>query len=233
MKKNRPHSAGFEITAAVVLLLIYLCSVYIFHFSLFSGSLIGRMMAGMWLIGCILIWFAICHPKRTGKTQPDEEDGMKAKYKTCADLLKKQTISSMPPEIRKVMRKALEMNELMELRTKRISDSLHSYFGGSLISYNKFMTTVHAVENLYFENTEKMARRAAMCEKETNQQAIDQALADLDARIQENQQIETRMDKLYVQINHLEQSSQPVSDLPAMQELRELIDQTKLYQQNH
>lgn len=159
--------------------------------------------------------------------------------------IKKQIEGTRPKAFKKEMRMLSSQEERMENKMDSLDRALKDYFGDSVISYNKFAGTIEGVQQVYSENTQKILKRIDVFDEEgyndifrRHQEYTDaiklyqQHFDYVKERLDENEQILARLDKLLLEVNNLNDTKTPIDQLPAMQEISELIDQTKLYRQN-
>ncbi|MBF0578301.1 hypothetical protein IM774_00530 [Erysipelotrichaceae bacterium RD49] len=161
-----------------------------------------------------------------------------------------QTLKAVKKANPKVFKK--EMRELdnqclrMEKKSEQLDQALKSYFDGSRISYAKFAGTINRCLNLFDENVTQILNRIAIFDEDgyehlfkTHQEYTDaiepyqETFDAIGADLKNNEEILSRFDRLLQEVNNLSNPNANLEDLPAMQELGELIDQTKLYRQQH
>lgn len=228
MKKKESVSYATCIFSAAAMLLLWFVLTRMAGWSLIAGGMVSAGMAWLLLAADFLIWYLIWGKKLTDSRMKEKEQNG---YAECEKLLKAQTISSMPPLLRQTMRQALIQNESMAHKAEQIEQSLRSLFEGSQISFDKYMHTVHEAELLYFSNVRKIAARAALCDKETDQQQIEQAQASIIERMDENRDIFSRFNRLYLEINGLQEKEDAAGPAPILQEIQQLTEQLRFYEQ--
>ena len=158
---------------------------------------------------------------------------------------KKLVDATLPKAFKKEMRLLDSQTERMEKKSQILDESLKSYFGDSSISYDKFARTVAAVQNLFLDNTKKIITRINVFDEDGYKEihsrhleytsAIDpykEHFKYVNERLEDNEMILQKMDRLLLEVNKLNDSQVPIDEMPIMQEINELIEQTKLYQQN-
>lgn len=159
--------------------------------------------------------------------------------------IRKKIAQTPAKAFKKEMRQLNSQTERMQNKLESLDRSLKNYFGDSVISYQKFAGTIQTVEKVFADNSEKILQRIDIFDEEGYNdlfrrheeytdaiQPYQAHFAYIQKRLQENEEILTRMDRLLLEVNHLNESSTPIDQLPAMQEISDLIEQTKLYQQN-
>ncbi len=182
------------------------------------------------------------------------QDKQKAKTPEMAGLLDEEQLNKTLKAVKKANPKVFkkEMRELdnqclrMEKKSEQLDRALKSYFDGSRISYAKFAGTINRCLNLFDENVTRILNRIAIFDEDgyehlfkTHQEYTDAILPyqetfdAIAADLKNNEEILSRFDRLLQEVNNLSNPNADLEALPAMQELGELIDQTKLYRQQH
>lgn len=204
------------------------------------GSLLG-------LLAILLLGAAGFFLTARNRKKPDSQ------AQTGTSMADRKSLESVEDEIRrtspgpfkKQMRQLEAQTDRMMEKLKSLDRVIGDYFGQSRISYSKFMASVNAVCSVFEENAGKILKRISIFDRKgyedlyaRHQENTDaakpyQASFDyVDEKLQENERILSRLDQLLLEVNQLSDSAVPIEELPAMQELSELIGQTKLYQQN-
>ncbi len=183
---------------------------------------------------------------------PKEKKPGVAKDQEMAGLLDEEQLKKTVKAVKKANPKVFkkEMRELdnqcvrMEKKSEQLDVALKSYFQGSRISYAKFAETINRCLYLFDENVTQILNRIAIFDADgyehlfkTHQEYTDaikpyQASFDaIAADLKKNEEILTRFDRLLQEVNNLSNPQGDLDDLPAMQELSQLTEQTKLYRQ--
>lgn len=230
---------------AFELWLFYVISTSIFGLHLDYGNPLQRI--GAWIIfGVCLYIFVSTEYKRLYRPKtPQPKIYTEKPFKTVTDA-RKAVDRTVPKAFKKEMRELDTQVNRMNQKKKALNDALKSYFGDSKITYEKFARTVDGVEEVFLENTQRIVARVNIFDEEGYEDIFRKHLEYTSAiapynehfkyvrnRLNENEEILSRMDKLLLEVTSLSDTSQDVDDLPAVQELSELIDQTKLYKQQH
>jgi hypothetical protein len=104
------------------------------------------------------------------------------------------------------------------------------------------MRTVDLVQDLFLDNVQQILNRINVFDEPGYKYLLSRHLEYTDAvkpyqasfnyvadKLADNEQILSKLDELILEITHLEASRTPIDQLPVMQEINELIEQTKLY----
>ncbi|MCF0246936.1 MAG: hypothetical protein HUJ55_08975 [Ileibacterium sp.] len=232
-KKN----ADRIISLAVIFGMICLFGVYLIDMNIFS-------ILGIALLVVCIAGFLIAKKAGDQKTKPSGtvsaiESGDSVRQ------AKKLVDSTLPKAMKKQMRTLKSQTERLEKKQAMVDEALKNYFGESSISYDKFARTVMAVENLFLDNTVKIVNRINIFDEDGYKDVYSKHLEYtsaidpykehfnyVDSRLEDNEMILQKMDKLLLEVNQLNDSQVPIEQMPIMQEINELIEQTKLYKQN-
>lgn len=223
--------AGLSVLALVLALVL--------HLRLVSGSLMqnigGWVLLVLWLIASVLLL-----QKKSGSEKNVPASGIQ-KIRAL-----KKTVDRTPPKAFKKEMRTLEsqVDRLMS-RDEALEKSLKNHFGDTSITTGKFLNTVNQVENLFITNSQKILERINLFDQEGYQNIFarhqeytsavvpyNEAFAFVDRKLNENEKILQKLDRLALEVTGLHESTTPIDQLPAMQEINELIEQTKLYRQN-
>lgn len=157
-----------------------------------------------------------------------------------------KTIDRTPPKaFKKEMRTLEAQADRMQTKRETLDASLRSYFGDSRISLEKFLRTIDAVQGLFLDNSQKILSRISLFDEAGYRDLFAKHLeytsaivpynehfAYVSRKLDENEKILQKMDRLLLEVTGLNESQVPIDQLPAMQEINELIEQTRLYRQN-
>lgn len=198
------------------------------------------------LVILILALFAFFRKKSSEKAGSAAAQPAQKKLSAASKSaqLAREIRSTPAKSFKKEMRLLSSQTERMDSKLDSLDRALQDYFGNS-ISYNKFAGTVLAVDQVFVDNSEKILRRIDVFDEEgyndlfrrhqeytdaikPYQEHFDYVKAHLD----ENERILSQLDKLMLEVNNLNDTRTPIDQLPAMQEINDLIEQTKLYRQN-
>lgn len=209
------------------------------------GAGAGFFWPGLILLG-IGIFLLVKRPKDKRQNSNKEME--------MAGLLDEEQLRKTLKAVKKADPKVFkkEMRELdnqcvrMEKKSEQLDVALKSYFQGSRISYAKFAETINRCLYLFDENVTQILNRIAIFDADgyehlfkTHQEYTDaikpyQASFDaIAADLKKNEEILIRFDRLLQEVNNLSNPQGDLDDLPAMQELSQLTEQTKLYRQQH
>lgn len=227
-----------KIWSVLGLTLIFLILGFLLHLNLFSGSVMqiagGWVLLILWLISTVLVL----------KQKKGKKGQVSAGVRNLRTL--KKTVEKTPPKaFKKEMRTLTSQVDRLVSRDEMLEESLNKHFGEASITANKFLNTVYQVENLFIDNTQKVLERIALFDQEGYQNLFarhqeytsavvpyNEAFVYVDSKLNENEKILQKLDRLALEITGLRESTTPIDQLPAMQEISELIEQTKLYRQN-
>ena len=227
---------GFE------LWLFYVISTGIFNLSLESDHFFQNMGALIILSACLAV-FCMTEYKRLFKKKTSAALPPKP-MKTISEA--KRTVDrTVPKAFKKEMRTLQAQMDRMKRKREMLDRELKNVFGDSRISYEKFARTIDGVESVFIDNVSKIVTRINIFDEDgyekvfRDHQEYTDAIEPYNAhfkyvkeRLEENEQILTKTDRLLLEVTNLTDRSSSVDNLPAMVELNELIDQTKLYRQN-
>lgn len=240
MKKNSVWKTAL---CGVLLVLadVLICKTAGFHLA--GGSLFS--MVGGWLttLICAGLFFMIC--ARTGQDHSSKEEQITLIDEQGLKATLKKVRKQNPKVFKKEMRELDNQCLRMEKKCQQLDTALKNYFGSSRISYAKFAATVNGGIEVFDENVSRILSRIQIFDEDgyenvfkMHQEYTDAILpyqATFDAIHQDlktNEQILERFDRLLLEVNKLSDPQTDLDQLPAMQELSALIDQTKLYRQH-
>lgn len=239
MKKNSVWKTvlyGVLLAAADVLI----CKAAGFHlaggsiFSMIGGWLTTLIFAGIFLLICI----------KTGSRQAKPEESPALVNQHLLRETKKTVRKADPKVFKKEMRELDSQCERMEKKSEQLDQALKSYFGSSRISYAKFASTINGGIDVFDENVARILSRIRIFDAEgyenlyKKHQEYTDAIKPYQASfkavgqdLETNEEILKRFDQLLLEVNRLSDPHADLDQLPAMQELSTLVDQTKLYRQ--
>lgn len=219
---------------------IVLCACAIFGFWPWSGGIFARL--AFWIF---LIIGIICFVMKSNKTKAVSDDltSPSPVPKTAREAL--DLLAHTRFKVFKKQERTLKSQlERMVKKDEQLDQSLKEYFGASKISYEKFASTITGVRNVFLDNTYRIIRRVDLFDEagyedllKKHQEHTDaikpyqESFDFIDDKLNENEKILNQMDRLLLEVNSLNENQVSVEDLPAMQEMKQLIEQTKLYQQ--
>lgn len=157
-----------------------------------------------------------------------------------------RAVKKANPKVFKKQMRDLDSQMLrVSKKAEQLDQSLKDYFGGSKISYAKFAGTINGALTVFEDNVSRILSRIAIFDEDGYEALFKKHLEytdailpyqksfeEIDEDLKVNESILQRLDRLLQEVNHLNTPGENLDALPAMQELGELIDQTKLYRQN-
>lgn len=231
----KTKSKQIWIVLAVTLITLVLSALL--HLKLFSGSLMQNLGGWVLLAVWLVISAVLLKTKKDDKPQP-------LGIQKIRQL--KKTVEKTPPKaFKKEMRNLNSQVDRLISRDEGLEKALKNHFGETSITTTKFLNTVTQVENLFINNTQKILERISLFDQEGYQNIFarhleytsavvpyNEAFAYVDRKLNENEKILQKLDRLALEVSGLHENTVPIDQLPAMQEINELIEQTKLYRQN-
>lgn len=156
-----------------------------------------------------------------------------------------RTVKKTDPKVFKKQMRDLDSQILrLEKKAEQLDQALRDYFEGSRISYSKFAAAVNGGIGVFQDNTRRILSRIDIFDVDGYEtlfkkhleytdaiEPYQKSFALIDEDLAVNEQILQRLDRLQEEVRHLSNPQSDLDTLPAMQELSELIDQTRLYQQ--
>lgn len=225
---------------AFELWLFYTISTSVFGWSLDSSNFLEVLGALVILIACIAAFVTTVYRQLFGSKSAKKL----AKPVKTASEAKKVVENTTPKAFKKEMRMLESQTDRMKRKVDTLNKALKSYFGDSKISYEKFARTIDGVQSVYFENVQNIVNRVNIFDEVGYEELFSRHLEYTEAiepynehfryvlkKLDENEEILNKMDRLLLEVTNLTDRSSSVDTLPAMEELSELIDQTKLYRQ--
>lgn len=151
-----------------------------------------------------------------------------------------------PKAFRSEIRLMKSQLDRMEQKDGQLEQLLQETFGGSKISYQKFASTVDSVQELFYDNITRALNRIAIFDEEGYKTIFDrhkeytnaiepynENIRYVEKAVDENDKILNSMDRLMLEVAQINESNKSIEELPAMEEISELIEQTKLYKRQH
>lgn len=218
---------------------------------LFSNWFLGIKLLSFWgiVLGIISIvtFFKTNNRILNGKKKEDikkEENALE----TTEDFRKELMVCMTKREFREEATRAVKQMERLEKKVQMLEEILTQHFSRGSLTYEKFNSTVVGVEKLFFDNLKKMITKIRIFDQdEYNNMArenrnlsthavqkrnaiykeyIDYAVLIID----KNEQLLIKLDDLTLEISKLADVEEAnIEDLMVVQEINDLIDQTKLY----
>lgn len=223
---------GFE------LWLFYLISTSILGWSPDSGPFLGRIGAWVIILLCLYV-FIRTEYKRLHNPKPKVYKDVELPNIKEA---KKAVDRTVPKAFKKEMRTLDTQISRMNHKKEALDSALKGYFGDSKISYEKFASTVGGVEGVFLDNVQRVINRVNIFDEEGYEDVFNKHLEYTSAiapynehfryvkgKLDENEEILKKMDRLLLEVSNLNENKRPIEEMPVMQEMSELIDQTRLY----
>lgn len=225
---------GIVLAAADVLLLT------LTPLTLFDGTVFQMAFGWLFTLAFVVI-FAMLTMDSKSKNKKGAQP-VSLINKEAMDETSKRVKKTNPKSFKKQMRELDNQCVRMSTKTEQLDQSIKSYFGDSRISIAKFANVINGGIEVFDDNVNRILQRIHIFDEDgyehlfkTHQEYTDaikpyQANFEaVDADLKTNEEILARFDALLMEVNKLSDPSGDISELPAMQELNELIDQTKLY----
>lgn len=138
----------------------------------------------------------------------------------------------------------LQQIKRITYKHETLQEILNNYFNPGEMAYAKFNNTIHTTNCLFFDNVNKMLNRMMIFNQDEYNEYIDNidqqdeertkiyndTIAYIDSIVRLNEKILTKLDNLTLEISKLDEiNTLDINELEAIQELNDLISQTKFY----
>lgn len=224
-------AAGFALLDALI--------CYVAHLSLFSQSVSSAL--GGWLVTFALTLAFLVFYRFKKKPQKKQKDEDLLSTTNLDQIL--QTLKRINSKAFKEQTHTLALQTLrLQHKTEQLDEALHHYFKNAPLSYAKFSNSIQNGLNLFEQNSETILKRIQIFDEvgyevllkkhlEYSKEAkpYQESFLAIKKSLQLNEEILNRLDRLLIEVNALSSPSQDSECLPALEELSQLIDQTKLY----
>lgn len=221
-------------------ILLYSLVSIVFKLDLFHGNMVQKIAGWILLFVCLFdVGLNIKKILFSSGTQ-----NLKVEEKKSLKSISKVVEKNNSKVFKKQIRTLLAQIKRMDDREKRLDEVLEDHFGASSLSYNKFSQTIEGVNQAFIENIKAILDRISLFDEEgykilhqEHKEYTDEIIPyqkqiqDVDAKLEENEKIIEKLNRLGEEVTQLKETYTPIDQLPAMQEVNELIDQTKLYKQ--
>ena len=222
-----------------ILMLVLVIALTIFFFTAFRTNRLLGWLVLILFFAAIAGWIYMDYVLYVRK--PETKVIKKGDLKTPAEY--RQILETMDPKIFGAqIRRAIEQLDRMEARTKTVDQALKNAFGDSVISYDRYNGTIREVREIFYDNLQAVINRIMFFDEEgyagmisRGEQHTDAFIPyqetedDISRRLQDNETILRRLDALLLEITKLNENHEPLENLDEMQQLNDLIHQTKLY----
>lgn len=239
MKKKILKLIGFNI--AFIVANIVLFSNWFLGIKLFS--FFGIILA----IASIITFFKTNNRILNGKKK-EEIKKEENKLETAEDFRKELVLCMSKREFREEATRAVKQMERLTKKIQMLEEILAQHFSRGSLTYEKFNSTVVGVEKLFFDNLRKMITKIRIFDQDEynnmareNRNLSTHAVEKRNAIykeyidyagiiIEKNENLLIKLDDLTLEISKLADVEEAnIEDLMVVQEINELIDQTKLY----
>lgn len=228
----------------IVVINVILLSDGLVGLSVFNPDLkIKLMTAGLYFLDVIIFVFGnyMILNKKPRQTKYDE-----AKLVTTKDFIQRLEQCRSKQEFRDEAETTIKQISRLQQKIETLNLILSQHFTEGTLTYQKFSNTIYGIQQLYFSNVKKMIGRIVIfnqeeynhkddveldeASKKVRNQIFREHIDYVESMVKKGEDILIKLDNLILEISKLDDTNATdLNDLSTVQEINDLIEQTKYY----